>query len=74
MTATRAHAAGGEARARLIGVAIGVAAAACATFGVVGIQKGQVRDDTTAFAALTILAAVSFVAQALSLGAAGPNG
>jgi signal transduction histidine kinase len=54
-----------ETRARLFGLAIGVAAAACATFGVVGIQKGQVRDDSTAFAALTILAAVSFVGAGL---------
>ena len=66
MTATGLTTAGGEgARARLIGVAIGVAAAACATFGVVGIQRGQVRDDSTAFAALTILAAVSFVGAGL---------
>jgi signal transduction histidine kinase len=65
VTAAGLTAAGGEARARLIGVAIGVAAAACATFGVVGIQRGQVRDDSTAFAALTILAAVSFVGAGL---------
>ena len=65
MTATRLTPAGGEARARLFGVAIGVAAAACAAFGVVAIQNGQVRDDTTTFAALTILAAVSFVVAGL---------
>ena len=54
-----------ETRARAFGFAIGVAAAAWATFGVVAIQRGEVRDNTTAVAALTILAGLSFVAAGL---------
>jgi signal transduction histidine kinase len=54
-----------ETRARTFGLAIGVAAAAWATFGVVMIERGEVRDNTTAVAALEVLAALSFVAAGL---------
>ena len=75
VTATGLTPAGGDSRSPPIGIAIGVAAAACATFGVVAIERGQIRDDTTAVAALTILAGrLVRGRQALSLGAAAPNG
>ena len=54
-----------ETRARAFGLAIAVAAAAGATFGVIAIERGEVRDDTTALAALTILAGLSFVGAGL---------
>src|SRR3954452_24072408 len=54
-----------ETRARAFGLSIGVAAAAWATFGVVAIERGEVRDNTTAVAALTILAGLSFVGAGL---------
>jgi uncharacterized membrane protein YhiD involved in acid resistance len=54
-----------DTRARAFGVAIGVVAAAWATFGVVAIQRGEVRDNSTAVAALTILAGLSFVGAGL---------
>jgi signal transduction histidine kinase len=54
-----------ETRARAFGLAIGIAAAAWATFGVVAIERGEVRDNTTADAALTILAGLSFVGAGL---------
>jgi signal transduction histidine kinase len=54
-----------ETRARAFGLAIGVAAAAWATFGVVAIERGEVRDNTKALAALTILAGLSFVGAGL---------
>src|SRR5436190_18642368 len=54
-----------ETRARAFGLAIGVAAAAWATFGVIAIERGEIRDNTTAFAALTVLAGVSFVGAGL---------
>jgi signal transduction histidine kinase len=55
----------GETRARAFGIAIGVAAAAWTTFGVIAIERGEVRDETTAVAALTILAGLSFVGAGL---------
>src|SRR3954463_9033978 len=54
-----------ETRARAFGLAIGVAAAAWATFGVIAIERGEIRDNTTAVAALTILAGLSFVGAGL---------
>jgi signal transduction histidine kinase len=54
-----------ETRARTFGVAIGVAAAAWATFGVVAIERGEIRDNTTAVAVLTVLAGLSFVGAGL---------
>jgi signal transduction histidine kinase len=55
-----------ETRARAFGLALGVAAAAWATFGVVMIARGEVRDSSTAVAALEILAALSFVGAGLA--------
>jgi signal transduction histidine kinase len=54
-----------EVRLHPFAVAIGVAATACATFGAVAIHRGQVRDDSTALAALTIVAGASFVLAGL---------
>src|SRR5690349_3222078 len=54
-----------ETRARAFGIAIAVAAAAWATVGVIAIRRGEVRDDTTAVAILTILAGLSFVGAGL---------
>ena len=54
-----------ETRARAFGLAIGVAAAAWATFGVIAIERGEIRDNTTAVAVLTILAGLSFVGAGL---------
>jgi signal transduction histidine kinase len=54
-----------ETRARAFGLAIAVAAAAWATFGVVAIERGEVRDNTTTLAVLTILAGLSFVGAGL---------
>src|SRR4051812_13892994 len=54
-----------ETRARAFALAIGVAAAAWAAFGVIAIERGEIRDNTTAVAVLTILAGLSFVAAGL---------
>jgi signal transduction histidine kinase len=54
-----------ETRARSFGLAIGVAAVAWATFGVVAIVRGEIRDNTTEVAVLTILAGLSFVGAGL---------
>src|SRR4051794_41593750 len=54
-----------ETRARAFGPAISVAAAAWAAFGVIAIERGEIRDDSTALAALTILAGLSFVGAGL---------
>ena len=54
-------------RARAIGVAITVAAAAWAAFGVIAIERGEMRDNSTAVAALTILAGLSFVVAGLGM-------
>ena len=66
VTTTGLNPGAAETRARAFGLAIGVAAAAWATFGVVMIQRGEVRDSTTAVAALEILAALSFVGAGLA--------
>jgi signal transduction histidine kinase len=55
-----------ETRARTLGLAIGVATAAWTTFGIVMIDRGEVRDNSTAVAALEILAALSFVGAGLA--------
>src|SRR6476469_3842807 len=54
-----------ETRARAFGLAIAVAAAAWATFGVIAIARGEIRDNTTEIAVLTILAGLSFVGAGL---------
>src|SRR5262245_54894262 len=54
-----------EAPARALGRAIVGAAAAWATFGVLAIERGELRDNSTALAALTLLAALSFVGAGL---------
>src|SRR5262245_20736660 len=54
-----------DTRARAFGLAICIAAVAWAAFGVVMIHRGEVRDSSTAVAALEILAAVSFVGAGL---------
>src|SRR3954471_8066835 len=63
-----------ETRARAFGLAIGVAAAAWATFGVIAIERGEIRDNTTAVAALTILAGLSFVGAGLIAWRGRPEG
>src|ERR1041384_3443946 len=65
VTTTRLMPGAVETRARAFGLAIGVAAAAWAAFGVVAIERGEIRDNTTAIAVLTILAGLSFVAAGL---------
>jgi signal transduction histidine kinase len=54
-----------ETRARAFGLAIGVAAAALAAFGVIAIERGEIRDNTTAVAVVTVLAGLSFVGAGL---------
>src|SRR4051812_12153317 len=54
-----------ETRARAFGLAISVAAVAWATFGVIAIQRGEIRDNSTTVATLTILAGLSFVGAGL---------
>src|SRR5262245_41578649 len=54
-----------DTRARAFGLAICIAAVAWAAFGVVMIHRGEVRDSSTAVAALEILAAISFVGAGL---------
>src|SRR6478736_2161274 len=54
-----------ETHARAFGLAIGVAAAAWATFGIIAIERGEIRDNTTEIAVLTILAGLSFVGAGL---------
>jgi signal transduction histidine kinase len=54
-----------ERRARGVAFAVGAAAIAWATFGVVAIARGEVRDNTTALAGLTIVAGLSFVGAGL---------
>jgi signal transduction histidine kinase len=54
-----------ETRARAFGLAIAVAAVAWATFGAIAIHRGEIRDDSTAVAVLTVLAGLSFVGAGL---------
>lgn len=52
-------------RARAFTVAVGVAAAEAATAGVVALAHGAAREQTTALAAVTLVAALSFVGSGL---------
>jgi peptidoglycan/LPS O-acetylase OafA/YrhL len=52
-------------RARVVTAAIAVAATAAAIAGVVALAGGAARDQTTALAAVTLLAALSFVGSGL---------
>jgi signal transduction histidine kinase len=54
-----------ERRARTFGPAISVVAAAWAAFGVVAIERGEIRDNSRALAVLTIVAGLSFVGAGL---------
>src|SRR4051812_14253519 len=65
MTAARVGVGGRESRTHPLVIATGLAAAACAALGAVAIEQGQVRDETTALAAITIVAGVSFVVAGL---------
>jgi signal transduction histidine kinase len=58
--------AGTEARAHPIVIAIGAVASGCAVLGALAIETGQLRDHSSAYAALTILAGVSFVVAGLT--------
>jgi signal transduction histidine kinase len=66
VTTTALTAGAVETRARAFGLAISIAAAAWAAFGVMMIERGEVRDSSTAVAALEILAALSFIGAGLA--------
>jgi signal transduction histidine kinase len=58
-------AAGTELRSHPIVIGIGAAAAVCAALGAAAIDRGQLRADSPALAAFTIVAGVSFIAAGL---------
>src|SRR2546421_10696641 len=55
-------AAGTELRSHPIVIGFGAAAAVCAALGAAAIERGQLRADSPALAAFTIVAGVSFIA------------
>lgn len=54
-----------ELRSHPVVVGIGVAAAACAALGAAALQRGQLRAESPALAAFTIVAGVSFISAGL---------
>jgi signal transduction histidine kinase len=58
-------AAGTELRSHPIVIGFGAAAAVCAALGAAAIERGQLRADSPALAAFTIVAGVSFIAAGL---------
>jgi signal transduction histidine kinase len=54
-----------ELRSHPVVIMIGVAATACAVLGAAAIQRGQLRAESPALAAFTIVAGVSFVSAGL---------
>ena len=67
-------AAGTELRSHPIVIGIGAAAAACAALAAAAIERGQLRAESPALAAFTIVAGVSFVSAGLSPRLAAPSG
>src|SRR5438132_3174373 len=57
--------AGSELRSHPVVIGIGVAAAACAVLGAAAIERGQLRAESPALAAFTIVAGVSFISAGL---------
>jgi signal transduction histidine kinase len=70
---TSLAAAGTELRSHPIVIGIGAAAAACAALAAAAIQRGQLRADSPALAAFTIVAGVSFVSAGLVASARRPE-
>jgi signal transduction histidine kinase len=66
-------AAGTEVRSHPIVIGIGAAAVACAALAAAAIQRGQLRTDSPALAAFTIVAGVSFVSAGLIASARRPE-
>src|SRR4051794_29335010 len=64
---------GTELRSHPIVLAIGGASVACAALGAAAIQRGQLRTDSPALAAFTIVAGLSFIAAGLVASARRPE-
>src|SRR2546426_10466245 len=71
---TSLAAAGTEFRSHPIVIGIGAAAVACAALAAAAIERGQLRADSPALAAFTIVAGVSFVSAGLAPSAPPPRG